>query len=280
MLVFGGNSALCEVLIQQLSDVAVVKTAGRQKCDFIVDITSSNFHKSISFKPDVVINLCTRGCAGSNFSISELLLTNVVGAARIAEYCISINAKQFVHFSSIYAKLSRDSPFYGPYSFSKAFADESLLFHAAVQELPLLILRPGPIYGDSDRLLTGQPLLSSVLTSAAAGRDIVLYGKHDASRYYIHSFDVCKAVCLAVRKKVTGLFDVMPMSSSTLSYIGECARTASTKPCTVIFNKDKPDVHSLNVEFDHHLYDVLNYRPTIELQTGIEREVIRMRMAL
>lgn len=280
VLVFGGNSALCEVLIQQLSDIAVVKTAGRQKCDFIVDVTSSDFHKCIQFNPDVVINLCTKGRVGSNYSISELLHTNLVGAARIAEYCIAIKANQFVHFSSIYAKLSIDSPFYGPYSFSKAFADESLRFHAAARNLPLLILRPGPIYGDSDKLLNGQPLLSSVLSSAACGRDIVFHGKHDASRYYIHSFDVCKAVCLAIRKEVTGLFDLMPMSSSTLSYIGECARSATMKPCSVIFDRDKPDVHSLNVEFDHRLFDVLSYRPTIEMQTGIQREVIRMRLAL
>ena len=279
LLIFGGTSALCQVLKPHLLKYGEVRCAGRRDCDFVVDITTSDFGKVIDFCPDVVINLCSRLSVNTDVRFSDLLAANVVGSVRIAEFCRSIGVKHYIHFSSIYSELSADSPFYSPYAFSKQVADEALSQYANAYNLPTLLLRPGPIYGDSDRLLSFQPLLASIINSALDGRDIVLYGSSDATRFYIHSYDVCQIVCLAIRANLTGRFDVMPMASVSLTQMASCAQSIAGAECKVVFDSTKPDVCSLHVKYENDIYDVLDYRPMIDVCSGMRREVDRLRLA-
>jgi len=135
----------------------------------------------------------------------------VVGTRNVIAACRASGARQLVHVSSMsvvdwagysgvspvteHARLEPRPDERGAYTRAKLEA-EQLVAHEAKHGLPVVILRPGQIFGGSI------PLINGAVARAAVGRWIVLGdGKLELPLVYLD--DVVDAVMLAIAKRLT-----------------------------------------------------------------------------
>jgi len=172
ILIVGARSALAQTVISVLAERHEVVTAGRANCDVVCDITQSI---TIPEGIDVVINFAAAFKSKTDQEIIDIYQTNVLGSLRVCMAACEAGVKHVVQLSSLSAVLSADSPYYTAYAVTKRQADEAAEYYCAQAGLPLTILRPSQIYGNSSDFARHQPFFYSIIDSAALGEDITIF---------------------------------------------------------------------------------------------------------
>lgn len=267
ILIVGANSAVAKSVIPVLSSDHEVITAGRSGCDINYDVIKGG---NISQQVDVVINFAAAFGGTGDEDITNTLQTNVVGMFEVCKMARNAEATHIIDISSIFAALS-DAELYGSaYALTKRQADEIATLYCSVNEIPLTILRPARIYGNSDDFLKHQPFLYQMFNSAKRGEDINLYGKVDPKRNYIHILDLAEIIKRVVNKKIHGVFSCVSLEDTSYGSIAQTAQAIFGKGGEVKFIKDKPDIKSDEFPIDVSLYELTGYYPTVTIEKGIE----------
>jgi nucleoside-diphosphate-sugar epimerase len=235
---------------------------------------------------------------------SEHKLGTVVGTQNVVDACKQHGVKQLVYISSMSvvdcAGHSDKGPVTetagtepraaerGAYTRAKLEA-EQLVIAAAKQGLPVVILRPGQIFGGGIELING------AVARNAAGRWIVL-GDGTLELPLVYIDDVVDAVIAAVEKKLTGgeLFQIIDPEHLTQNDVLELAgskKTVLRVPRVVVFALGRLSELSLRVigkqspiglyrlksalarlhyESDHAAR-VLGWKPRVGVREGIRR---------
>ncbi len=275
ILLVGGRSALAQVLRPVLASFAEVLTAGRAGCDMELDLAWPAEHFRLPHGIDVVIHLAAH-FGGQDFA-STLVAedVNVLGALKLAHACQCAKVKKLVMISSIFAKLGEESPFYGPYTLSKRHAEELTRLYCRRAGLPLLILQPSQLYGEGDAFRKHQPFLYTLLDHAERGEDIVLYGRNDAQRNFIHAADMAEIIARSVEQPIEGCFECASLSNVRFSEIAAAAVDAFDSSSVIRFDVSKADVADNAFDGDDALYRHIAYFPQISLAQGLAREAVR-----
>ncbi|HSX29865.1 MAG TPA: NAD(P)-dependent oxidoreductase [Candidatus Saccharimonadales bacterium] len=268
VLVIGAGSALARAALPVFTKDNTIITAGRKDCDVYCDINKS---VEIPSGVDVVVNFAANFGGTSDEAITAAVETNVLGTLRICEAVKKAQLKQLVLVSSIFAALDESSPSYSIYALTKKHADELAVFYCKLHEIPLTILRPSRIYGDDDSFAKNQPFLYQIVDKAQRGEDIVLYGKHDARRNYIHSADLAEIINRVISRQVAGVFACTAPEDATYSHIAKSAQHSFGRGSTVTFAHDKPDIPDDVFPADYSLYDKIDYRPSVSIDDGLRR---------
>jgi len=270
-LIVGSTSVIGRACGRKLEMDGDVKFAGRRDADISVDLTRWDQLPEINERFDVVIHAAADFGGTSGDDIVRAELVNAVGTASVCRLAQAVEASHLVIVSSISACYQPSDPFYGIYSLSKRHAEEVAQLFCSVIGLPLAILRPSQIYDDEGGCRRHQPLLYHMVDRAQAGEDIVVYGKHDAVRNYLHIEDLSEICRLVVRQRLTGCHSCSSPNSVRLSEIASTAFSIFGRGGGVRFQPDKPDVADLPDIDLGVLYDVLNYRPQVNLREGMAR---------
>ena len=104
------------------------------------------------------------------------------------------------------------------YAKSKYEAEKLVLSWCRIRSIPLAIARLGNIYGPGDD--TYQKSVPIFIKEAIAGKPLTIVGDGSAKRTYLFVEDVARALALIVRKKPTGIFNIVdghPVSVLTLA---------------------------------------------------------------
>ena len=148
---------------------------------------------------------------------SEFLQSNVRGTECVLKACFKAGVKRVVYLSSlgIYGAIrggciDEDSPYdpapelRGPYSHSKIIADKFALDFARQTRLPLVLIRPGPIYGAGRSLPAG-------LFSFQKGRFCLVVGHPDTVFPLNYVENLVDALVLAgnLDKDIAGQFNIV-----------------------------------------------------------------------
>lgn len=81
-----------------------------------------------------------------------------------------------------------------PYGITKlAIEKYGLMFHA-INDLPLVIVRPGNAYGPGQLPFSGQGFIATAMASVLQGKPVSMYGKNGTIRDYIHVTDVAQGI--------------------------------------------------------------------------------------
>ena len=269
VLVLGGSSALAQHLIPLLINFAEVKTAGRYDDQYRLDLTAPRETWVFPSGIDVVVNLAAHFGGNDIASLEAAQEVNARGVLRLAQACQDAGVRHLLHISSIFATLPTTSPFYSAYSLTKAQGEDLVRLAVRNSSLELTLLRASQLYGPLKHFGRLQPFFYAILARAAAGEDIVLYGRHDALRNFIHVDDFVEVIARCISGQVIGEFNCIAQKS--LSY-GQLARTAIDvfgSSSRILFDLGQPDIADNDFTADDRLYRKLNFFPRISLVEGI-----------
>ncbi len=268
VLIIGANSAFAKDVAPILAGQHEVITAGKTGCDVYCDIPGT---VTIPDGVDVVINFAASFGGTSDEDISDALRTNVQGTLEICKASKKAGVAHIISISSIFTLLDETSPSYSIYALTKKHADELATFYCRLNRLPLTILRPSRIYGDSDRFEKNQPFLYHLIRKAESGDDIAIFGKHDPERNYIHTADLAEVIMKVIDQRVEGAYATTYPTNVTYSQIAKAAQKIFGRGGKVSFLDDKPDIPNDEFPLDQSLYQNTDFQPQISIEAGIER---------
>jgi nucleoside-diphosphate-sugar epimerase len=279
VLLVGARSALAQDLSPQLAGFAEVLAAGRSGCTFALDLTWPAERIVLPAGVDAVVQLAAHFGGVDPEAIRAAEETNALGTLKLAQACVRAGVGHLVLISSLSAALDTHSPYYGIYALSKRHGEELARLQCGLSGLPLTILRPAQIYGDSDAYRPHQPLLYTAMDRAERGEEIVLFGAHDARRNYVHGEDVARVVAALVRDRVEGSFDCVGEAPVRLSELAAAAVAAFGSASTIRFDAARADVPDNVFARDEALYRRIGFAPEITLAQGLARLAARRRSA-
>jgi nucleoside-diphosphate-sugar epimerase len=268
ILVIGANSNLAKAVIPVLAKDNTVITAGKSGCDVYCNVTKD---VSIPSGTDVVINFAASFGGNSDKEMLEAFNTNVLGTLNICKSAKAAAVKHVINISTIFTVLDNTSPSYSIYAMTKKQADELAQLYCGLNHIPLTILRPSRIYGDSDGFRKNQPFFYQLIDKAKKGEAISIYGKNDAHRNYIHCADIAEIISNIVTQHIEGVYACTHPDDVTYSQIAQIAQKIFNRGGTVSFLDDKPDIPDDSFEADSIIYDKINYWPVISMEDGIRR---------
>jgi len=274
ILLVGGTSALGKVLRPILAQFSEVITAGRKGCDVEIDLTWPSEKICLPTNIDVVINVVAHFGGDSFDAICTSEIVNAVGALKLCNASVKINAKHFIHISSINVLLDSTSEYFGAYSLSKRHADDLIQLYCEKANLAYAILRPSQIYGDQDEFKKHQFFLYDCVDKALRDDDIIIYGSRNPMRNYLHIEDLCKLISAVVTKRIKGIYSCANPKDSTILEVADAAIRAAGSSSSVIFNGEKRDISDNIFVHDDALYRLAGIYPEIDIEEGITRLVI------
>ncbi|WP_083208559.1 NAD-dependent epimerase/dehydratase family protein [Mycobacterium malmoense] len=264
----GGESTLARAVLPLLATEATIITAGRNGCDIFCDV---NEEVVIPDGLDTVINFTASVGGSSDEQIDSAVNTNVGGILRICEAAKIASTTHIINISSVFALLDNDDPQFSIYALTKRHADELATYYCKRNDLPLTILRPSRIYGDSHDFAKRQPFFYQLIDTASRGEDIFLYGSGDTKRNYIHADDMAEILLRVINRRTTGIYTCAHSSDNTYAQIAKAAQKTFGAGGKIVWLKDKPEPPSDPSAYNIALYDVIDFRPAITVEAAIER---------
>ncbi|MHA7653884.1 NAD-dependent epimerase/dehydratase family protein [Mycobacterium sp. ML4] len=264
----GACSALARAVLPILATKNTIITAGRSQCDIYCDVTDNVV---VPDNIDIVINFVASFGSFSDDQLNTVIDTNVGGVLRICQAANKADVAHVINISTIFAVLDEDDPNFSLYALTKRHADELATHYCRRHDLPLTILRPSRIYGDNHEFARGQPFFYQIVDVASRGEDISLYGSGEARRNYIHASDVSEIIDRIIDSRATGIYACANPANTTYSQIAESAQRVFGRGGRIIKLTEKPEPASDATTQDMPLYDIIDFRPGITLEVGIER---------
>lgn len=269
VLLVGGSSSLGKVLIPALKDIAQVITAGRNNDDLYLDLEEITKPMSLPLGIDVVIHTAAHFGGKTSQEIIGAEKVNVLGTLRLCQASVQADVKHFIFISSIYSQMNPQSDYYSAYALSKKHAEEAAHFFCSQEEMPLTVLRPAQLYGNTNDFAKHQPFLYAMANKAESGEEITLYGKNDALRNFLHVDDFTQIILKVIQKKVTGIYSCQFVTDTSISAIAKAAISAFNSAAKVSFLEDKGDIKSNIFPIEDALYQKINFYPKVNIEDGM-----------
>ncbi len=271
VLIVGGHSALGVALKVALSEFCEVVTGGRNSCDVHVDLAEGPEEMEIPTNLDVVINTAAHFGGASYNQLSDAININVLGTLRLCEKAAKMGAKHFIQVSSIFASIGQGFASYSPYALTKRYSEDVAVMHCATNSLPLCIVRPSQIYGETENFRRHQPFLYHIIDQAQAGRDIIIYGSHDALRNYIFIEDLTDVLRRVVQLRLEGIYNCQYVQDYSYSTVANAAFEAFGRHGKVSFDITRDDLADKIFHKNFSLYERIGFYPKISIQEGLNR---------
>jgi nucleoside-diphosphate-sugar epimerase len=279
ILIVGGVSALGIALNEAFKASNNVITAGRRGCDITVDITDDC--EGITFPDgiDIVIHTAAHFGGTEAKDILAAINVNVLGTAKVCKAAIDAGVKHFVLISSIFVFKGSMGIRDDAYSISKRHSEEVATLLCSKFSIPLTILRPSQIYGNTHSFSSRQPFLSRIIDKALMGEPIDIYGSRDAKINLIHIKDLVKIVSHIIIQKLTGVYSCCHPINTSYCEFAKTAFSIVDKRPMIRFLNEMRDIEDLIFENDLMLYSAIEFSPETNLREGI-LEIITERLKL
>ena len=213
------------------------------------DINNYYSYTKLLKKVDLAINIAAESHVDNSFTNPiSFSLTNTVGAHTFLLNCINNKVKKIVHISSdeVYGEkligrcdeTQKIEPT-NPYSASKAAAEVIINSHKYSYKKEIITIRGNNIYGIRQY---PEKLIPRCIISLLKNEKIPLHGKGNNIRHYLSARDFAKAVCLLIKKKNRGIFNVGSYDSFSNIHIAKsiCKILNKDPKKFIKFVKDRP----------------------------------------
>ena len=213
------------------------------------DINNYYSYTKLLKKVDLAINIAAESHVDNSYTNPiSFSLTNTVGAHTFLLNCINNKVKKIVHISSdeVYGEkligrcdeTQKIEPT-NPYSASKAAAEVIINSHKYSYKKEIITVRGNNIYGIRQY---PEKLIPRCIISLLKNEKIPLHGKGNNIRHYLSARDFAKAVCLLIKKKNKGIFNVGSYDSFTNIHIAKsiCKILNKDPKKFIKFVKDRP----------------------------------------
>ena len=270
VLVVGNTSTIAGAVAQRIREFSEVKFAGRNGADFALDLALPASLPRISERFDLVVSAAADFGGNSPDDFIRAEIVNSAGALAVCALAEQVGAGRVVLISSVFASYSRNDPYYGIYALSKRHGEEAAALFCSERGLQLTTLRPTQVYDAEGACRRHQELLYAIADKAQAGQDIGLYGSNDARRNYLFLDDLAEICSRVIHQGITGTFTVAHPNDVTLSDVAGAAFGAFGQGGAIRLLPDQPDIPDLPVQEPSDLYELIDYRPAIDIRKGMQ----------
>ena len=305
IVVLGGcgfiGSHICRALVRRGSQVRIFDrvSAGRE---LVIDIESSmEIVEGDIARPDDVINALD-GCD----TVIHLVHTTVPGSSMIdPAYDVESNVVSSVRWLQRLAEtkirkilfVSSGGTVYGQpkcnlideahptdpissYGITKLMIEKYLAIYAAMCGVEYLILRPSNVYGEGQRLNTGQGVIGVLADRALRGEPLEIWGTGEALRDYLYIDDFVAAIVeLMAYAGPHRLFNVSASKGRSLNdIIAILGRELGHAP-EVIYKPARGFDVLVNVLDSSRLRSETGWEPRVSLEEGVSRVARWLRRA-
>jgi len=213
------------------------------------DIKNYNSYTKLLKGVDLAINVAAESHVDNSFTNPiAFSLTNTIGAHVFILNCINNNVNKIIQISSdeVYGeKLSGRSDEKqqikptNPYSASKAAAEVIINSHKYAYKKEIITVRGNNVYGIRQY---PEKLIPRSIISLLKNKKIPIHGNGSNIRYYLSAKDFSKAICLLIKKKNKGIFNVGSYESFSNIYIAKsiCKILNKNPKKFIKFIKDRP----------------------------------------
>lgn len=91
-----------------------------------------------------------------------------------------------------------------PYGITKLTIEKYARMFKQVQDLHVVVVRPGNAYGEEQRELGGQGLIATVMHSIIAGQEVSIFGSNGTVRDFVHVSDIASGIVAALECGAAG----------------------------------------------------------------------------
>ncbi len=161
------------------------------------------------------------------------------------------------------------------YGIAKATIDQYGLFFFRRHQIPLIVVRPGNVYGEEQQPFTGQGFIATAIGSILNGDPVSIYGDGTTVRDYIHVDDVATGIAAALEAGIPG----------EIYNIGTCVGTSNIEILDILeelagesgFEVKRNFVDSRGIDVavnfldSTKLTDLSGWKPQVRLREGLVR---------
>ena len=222
----------------------------KKRVEFIkADIIDNTKYKKKIKNFDIAINVAAESHVDRSFKNSILFTkTNTLGAHIFFQTCLEKKVKKIVHVSTdeVYGEKllgSFDEKSHlnptNPYSASKAAAEIIINSYNYHFKSNILIVRGNNIYGKRQ---FPEKLIPSCITKLIKNKPIEIHGSGNHIRCYLSAVDFANAIYLLLKKKRTGIFNIVNNKYFKNIEIAKiiCKKFKKDKKQFIHFVKDRP----------------------------------------
>lgn len=271
ILIIGNTSTVAKRLFENLKSKYSVFTAGRNDfADVFIDFSTGETNTKKIDSVDIVIN-----CAASflNNSVENAIINekiNSVGSLMVCELAQNLKAKKIIQLSSISCYDKEENEYFGFYGLSKKHADENIELFCRLNKPDCAILRFSQIYDKNCECKKHQPFLYNILDKAKNNEQIIFWGNKDVERNYIYIDDVVNIIEKIIEKNINGLYPCVYPKTYKISEIADIALKIFNNSKKREFLQDKPNIKTVFIPNDTSIYELIDYYPQINIETGFE----------
>lgn len=161
-----------------------------------------------------------------------------------------------------------------PYGITKLTIEKYAQMFKLVQDLHVVVVRPGNAYGEEQRAFGGQGLIAMVMHSIIAGQEVSIFGSNGTIRDFVHVSDIASGIVAALERGAAGnIYNVgTGIGKSTFDVLTEIeplAKNAGYALRTRTVASRKFDVPA-NILDSRKLEAVSGWRAGIDFAEGID----------
>jgi dTDP-glucose 4,6-dehydratase len=247
------------------------------------DLTDISIIMSEVANADVVVHFAAESHVDRSISDPrKFLQSNVMGTFNLLEAARHSKVRRFIHISSdeVYGSAPPGETFRentplnpsSPYSASKAAAEMLALAYHKTYGLPIVVLRCTNNFGPRQ---FPEKLIPKTIIRALLGLRIPVYGNGQQIRDWIHVYDFCKAIDLAIMKGVNGsIYNVSAGNEvSNLEIVTRILNILRKDVSLIEFVEDRPG-HDFRYSLDSsRITRELAWKTELPLSTALESTV-------
>jgi len=208
---------------------------------------------------------------------TRVMMTALVKYAKSVERYIHISTSEVLGTAE-YQPMDENHPIKprSPYAAAKAGADRLVFSYWCTYDVPALIIRPFNNYGPQQHL---EKMIPRFITSIFEGKPITVHGTGKQSRDWIHTFDVARALDLALhiedfsKIKNQEIHLGSGIATSVLDIAKEILAYFGLPESDLVFVSDRPGQVGCHISSTQKAKELLGWEPVITLKDGITKTV-------
>ncbi len=266
--VLGASSMLGEALCQQLTElgVVIIRIGRDENAHIKYDLADDNFILTQDGMTAEVFFHCAASFGDdSSQGITTNFRVNSYSAVTVARLVQQLGARQFIYAGTLSSAIDFDSERYSSYGFSKAIAEQQLIWLLNKERVQCCALRFTHLYDTFGRCIKHQPWLGRVVTYAAKGQTLNL-PEASAIRNFLHVDDAAQMMLNVLKMKVVGVLNALHPESVTMMAITQMAYRIFDKGGQYRVDVSKGPFRAMNYPDGRDCWNRLSYTPRITLE--------------
>jgi len=283
---------LVELLLASKRDVSVIDTVSVPPAEWAGKVKyfrnrdgDGKILRRILKKTDEVVDLAYATVPKTSFDapIRDIWANLPFGVDLFQAACetsvrklVIISSGGTVYGAPVFLPISEDHPTnpVSPYGITKlAIEKYALMFHH-LNQLPVVVLRPGNAFGEGQRPFVGQGFIPTAMASLLQGKPVTIFGRNGTIRDYVYVKDVASGIVAALdRGKVGKCYNVGTgvgrSNLDVLKVIYPLARKCGVKPRIVFASSRNFDV-PVNILDSAKLSKETGWKARTSFNEGIE----------